>query len=140
MNIKSGLIKLLDVRRHLLTIIITSMFSIMQNQPLYSQANQCLRIAHVVIDSAQLDNYRAALKEGIETAVRAEPGVISLYAVYDKNNPTHVTVFEIYADIAAYESHVQTAHFKKYKSTVQNMVKSLELTDVVPIAFESKSK
>jgi quinol monooxygenase YgiN len=124
----------------LLTIIITSMFSIMQNQPLYSQANQYLRIAHVVIDSAQLDKYRAALKEGIETAVRAEPGVISLYAVYDKNNPTHVTVFEIYADITAYETHIQTAHFKKYKSTVQNMVKSLEMTDVVPIAFESKSK
>jgi quinol monooxygenase YgiN len=50
----------------------------------------------------------AALKEGIETAVRIEPGVQTLYAVYDKEHPTHVTVFEVYADSAAYHAHLET--------------------------------
>lgn len=63
-----------------------------------------------------------------------------LYAVYDIEKPTHVTVLEIYSDTDAYNSHIQTARFKKYKSSVQNMVKSLELTDVMPIALESKLK
>lgn len=99
-----------------------------------------MRIARIVVDSAQLDDYKEALKEGMETAVRTEPGVLSLYAVYDKEDPTHVTVFEIYLDEDAYKSHIQTPHFKKYKSTVQNMVKSLELSDVSPIALEAKSK
>ena len=99
-----------------------------------------MRIARVVIDSAKLESYKAALKEGIETAVRKEPGVLSLYAVYEKNNPTHVTVFEIYADEDAYKSHIQTPHFKKYKSAVGDMVKFLLLEDVVPIALESKPK
>jgi len=102
--------------------------------------NSYMRIAKIVVDSAQLENYKAALKEGMEAAVRTELGVLTLYAVYEKNNPTHVTVFEIYADEDAYKSHIQTSHFKKYKSTVEHMVKSLELTDVAPIALEVKTK
>ncbi len=97
-----------------------------------------IRIAHIVVDSARLPEYRAALKEGIEAAIRTEPGVLTLYAVYDRQHPTHVTVFEIYADEAAYQAHVQTPHFLKYKETVKDMVKSLELVDAVPIGLESK--
>ena len=59
---------------------------------------QIVRLAKLVIDSAQLENYKAALKEGIETAVRLEPGVMTLYAVSEKDNPTHITILEIYAD------------------------------------------
>lgn len=98
-----------------------------------------MRIARIVVDSAQLDSYRAALREGMEAAVRTEPGVISLYAVYEKNNPTHVTVFETYASEAAYQSHIHTPHFLKYKSGTRDMVRSLELVDVAPIALEAKS-
>ena len=103
-----------------------------------AQDNRVIRVARIVIDSAQLENYKAALKEGIETAVKVEPGVLMLQAVSDREHPTHVTVFEIYADAAAYKSHIETPHFKKYKNTVKNMVKSLELTDVDPVAFAAK--
>jgi quinol monooxygenase YgiN len=102
--------------------------------------NLVVRMAKLQIDSAQLENYKAAVKEHIETAVRVEPGVLTLYAVYEKNNPTHVTVFEIYANAEAYKSHLQTAHFLKYKSGTKDMVKSLELVETVPIALESKLK
>ena len=102
--------------------------------------NLVVRIAKLQIEPAQLENYKAALKEHAETAVRIEPGVITLYAVYEKNNPTHVTVFEIYADNEAYQSHLKTPHFLKYKSTTKEMVKALELIETVPIALESKSK
>jgi quinol monooxygenase YgiN len=97
-----------------------------------------VRIAKLKIDSAQLDAYKAALKEHAETAVRVEPGVLTLYAVYEKNNPTNVTVFEIYANQDAYKAHLQTPHFLKYKNITKNMVKSLELTETVPIALETK--
>src|ERR1700733_12191860 len=90
-----------------------------------------VRIARLQIDSAELENYKAALKENAETAVRVEPGVISLYAVYEKDNPTHVTVFEIYASKEAYQLHLKTAHFLKYKTGTKNMVKSLELIEAV---------
>ena len=99
-----------------------------------------VRIAKLVIDSSRLDEYKAALKLHAETAVRVEPGVITLYAVYEKNNPTHVTVFEIYANNDAYQSHIKTDHFLKYKTSTKDMVKSLELVDTVPIALETKTK
>jgi quinol monooxygenase YgiN len=103
-----------------------------------AQDNRVIRIAKITIDPVHLEEYKTAVKEQIEAAVRIEPGVLTLYAVHDKNDPTRVTVFEIYADKAAYQSHVQTEHFKKYKSATARMVKSLELIDVDAIAMESK--
>jgi quinol monooxygenase YgiN len=104
------------------------------------QSSLVVRIAKLQIDSAQMENYKAALKEHAETAVRVEPGVLTLYAVYEKNKPTHVTVFEIYASPEAYQAHIKSAHFLKYKTTTKDMVKSLELVDTVPIALETKYK
>jgi quinol monooxygenase YgiN len=95
-------------------------------------------IAKIQIDPAQLESYKAALKEHAETAVRVESGVLALYAVADKNDPNHITVFEIYANTTAYKAHLQKAHFKKYKSTTKDMVKSLELVETVPIVLAAK--
>jgi quinol monooxygenase YgiN len=122
---------------HILIIIITLPFS---NMAAAQNKTNYMRIAKIVVDSAKLESYKAALKEGMRAAVSKEPGVLTLYAVYEKNNPTHVTVFEIYADEDAYKLHIQTPHFKKYKAAVENMVTSLELIDVVPIALDNKTK
>jgi quinol monooxygenase YgiN len=58
--------------------------------------------------------------------------------VADKENPSHVTVFEIYADVEAYKTHLETAHFKKYKAATQDLVKSLKLRDTIPILLGAK--
>ena|ERR1700750_654894 len=118
-----------------LVFIMTTAFN---NHSDAQDKNLVVPIARLQIDSAQLDNYKSALKTHAETAVRVEPGVISLYAVYDKNHPTHVTVFEIYASQDAYQAHLKTAHFLLYKKTTKEMVQSLELIETVPIALESK--
>ena len=101
---------------------------------------QIVRLAKLVIDSTQLENYKALLKEGIETAVKVEPGVLTLYAVAEKNNPTHFTILEIYADEDAYRMHLQTPHFIKYKTGTKDMVKSLELVETVPLVPGMKIK
>ena len=99
-----------------------------------------VRVAEIEIDPAQIEPFRAAAKEQIEAAVRLEPGVLTLYSVADRENPSLVFVFEIYADVDAYKAHLETAHFKKYKSTTQDMVKSLKLRDTVPILLGAKTK
>src|SRR5277367_3568174 len=73
-----------------------------------------VRIAELEIDPVQLAAYEAALKEEIATSMRVEPGVLTLYAVSVKGQPNQIKIFETYKDQAAYESHLQTAHFKKY--------------------------
>ena len=102
--------------------------------------NQMVRLAKLVIDSTQLENYNALLKEEIETSVRVEPGVLTLYAVAEKNDPTHITILEIYADTVAYKSHILTPHFIKYKNGTKDMVKSLELVETVPLVPGMKIK
>jgi quinol monooxygenase YgiN len=92
-----------------------------------------VRIAELEIDPAQLPAYRDALKKEITTAIRVEPGVLTLYAVSVKDQPSQVRIFETYKDQRAYESHLQTPHFKEYKAETQGMVKSLKLIEAEPI-------
>ena len=102
--------------------------------------NQMVRLAKLVIDSTQLENYNALLKEEIEASVRVEPGVLTLYAVAEKNDPTHITILEIYADTVAYKLHLLTPHFIKYKNGTKDMVKALELVETVPLVPGMKIK
>jgi len=80
------------------------------------------------------------LKEEIEASVRLEPGVLTLYAVSEKENPNHITILEIYANADAYKAHLQTPHFIKYKTATKDMVKSLELSESVPLLPGMKIK
>ena len=122
------------------TILIVFMSIFLINNSFAQDKNLVVRIAKLQIDSAQLDAYKSALKIHAETAVKVEPGVLNLYAVYEKNHPTHVTVFEIYANADAYKAHLLTPHFLKYKTETKEMVKSLELIETIPIALETKYK
>jgi quinol monooxygenase YgiN len=101
---------------------------------------QHIQIAEIEVDSAQLDGYKAAATQQIEAAIRLEPGVLVLYSVSNKDNPAHVTVFEIYRDREAYLAHLQAPHFLKYKATVEKMVKSLKLIPVDPVMLGTKAK
>ena len=103
-------------------------------------AEPMYRLAKIKVDPAQLEMYTIALKEQMNTAIQLEPGVLSYTAVADKSNPNQITILEVYADSAAYLSHIQTPHFKKYKETVKNMVQSLELNDVHLVASAKKKK
>jgi quinol monooxygenase YgiN len=99
-----------------------------------------VRIVELEIDSVHLERFKAALAEDAKAAVLKETGVLTLHAVYDKDHPTHVTVFEIYENEDAHKSHQQTEHFLKYKKTTTGMVKSVLRKRVIPIALETKSK
>jgi quinol monooxygenase YgiN len=99
-----------------------------------------VRVAQIEIDPARLESYKAIAKEQIETAIRPEPGALTLYAVAEQDDPTRVVVFEIYVDLQAYRAHIETPHFKKYKADTQDMVKSLKLVDTVPIVLGAKAK
>lgn len=110
----------------------------LSNKVMAQDKKQMVRLAKIKIDSSQLEKYNAALKAQMTTAIRDEPGVLTYYAVADKSDPSSITILKIYADTAAYHLHIATPHFKKYKETVRNMVKSLELVDVTLIASAKK--
>ncbi|GAB2522468.1 putative quinol monooxygenase [Spirosoma aerophilum] len=122
-------------------VLAVSMLMLLSAGQTFSQPKtQMVRMAKIVVDPAQLEPYKALLKEEIEASVRLEPGVMTLYAMSEKDNPTHITILEIYADSAAYKAHIQTPHFLKYKTGTKDMVKSLELIETVPLVPGMKIK
>jgi len=104
-----------------------------------SQDNRVYEIAQIRVDPAQLDKYNSALKEVMTTSIEVEVGVLSYYALSDKKDPSCITLFEIYADSASYNAHILSPHFLKYKETVKDMVKSLELKYVDVIGISKKA-
>jgi len=130
----------MKLRHGRLLIIMTIVMSLSFVNSLAQDKATYMRIAKITVDSNKLDDYLIALKAQMESALKYEEGVLAYTAVQDKDSPVKITIFETYASVAAYQSHILTEHFKKYKTTVADMVKHLELTDVIPIAVQSKLK
>ena len=103
------------------------------------QRKMMVRIAELEIETDYLDEYLEILKEESEASLRLEPGVICIYPMFQKQNPTQIRLLEIYANKEAYESHLKTPHFQKYKTTTAEMVKDLKLIDMEAIDHESMS-
>ncbi|MBU3832254.1 MAG: antibiotic biosynthesis monooxygenase [Candidatus Desulfovibrio faecigallinarum] len=99
-----------------------------------------VRLSLITVDPARLEEYKAYLKEGVTASMSREPGVLVLYPTTRKDAPNVFTILEIYANRAAYESHIKSAHFQKYKQGTLDMVQSLELVDVDPLVPELKIK
>lgn len=99
-----------------------------------------VRIARLVIDPAQLVAYQVAVKEEMAESVRLEPGVLAIYSVAEKDHPNRLHFFEIYADEAAYQSHIASPHFQKYLKTTKAMIVSKELLETEPVQLSAKAK
>ena len=99
-----------------------------------------IRISEIEIDSSYLEEYNSILQEESRASVLLEPGVIAIYPMYQKQNPTQIRILEIYANREAYESHLKTPHFQKYKTSTLKMVKSLKLVDMDNIDPETMAE
>ena len=98
-----------------------------------------VRIAELGIDPAQLERYTVALREEIEASVRLEPGVLAIHAVAEKGAPCKLRFFEMYADAAAYDAHIASAHFRTYAETTKDMITSKKLIETVPVLLGAKA-
>lgn len=94
------------------------------------EQDMMVRISEIEIEPEHLAAYKAILKEEAAASVKLEPGVIAIYPMYQRDKPTQIRIVEIYANKAAYQSHLQTPHFLHYKTTTLKMVKSLKLVDM----------
>ena len=97
-----------------------------------------VRIAELEIDPAELAAYRVLLAEEIEASVEREPGVLMLHAVAERERPERIRILEVYASREAYEAHLKTPHFLKYKEGTADMAKALRLVDVDPVMMRGK--
>ena len=96
-------------------------------------ADAIVRLSKIEVYPQHLDEYMKYAAEVGEVSLRTEPGVLTMYAVGEKENPCKITILETYANKAAYEKHIASEHFKKYKHETMHMVKSLVLSDQTPL-------
>lgn len=101
-----------------------------QKKEEFNTGKMMIRISEIEIEPDYLDEYISILKEESRASVELEPGVISIYPMFQKENPNEIRILEIYADKKAYEAHLQTTHFKHYKTTTLQMVRSLKLVEM----------
>lgn len=102
------------------------------------QADGIVRLPKIEVEPKYLDEYMKFAAEVGEVSLRTEPGVLTMYAVSDKENPCLITILETYASEEAYRQHIVSAHFQKYKQGTLHMVKSLQLCDQKPLNLASK--
>lgn len=69
---------------------------------------------HHYIKSEGIEAYKAVTLENAQKT-RLEPGVLRFEFFQDAANPAHFSLFEVYADMAARDAHLQTEHFLKWK-------------------------
>ena len=96
-------------------------------------ADGIVRLSKIEIYPQYLDAYLRYAVEVGEVSLRTEPGVLTMYAVSEKENPCRVTILETYASRGAYEKHIASEHFQRYKQETLHMVKSLVLSDQTPL-------
>ena len=96
-------------------------------------ADGIVRLSKIEVYPQHLDEYMKYATEVGEVSLRTEPGVLTMYAVSEKENPCKVTILETYASHEAYEKHIASKHFQKYKQGTLHMVKSLVLSDQTPL-------
>ena len=96
-------------------------------------ADGIVRLSKIEVYPQYLDEYMKYATEVGEISLRTEPGVLTMYAVGEKENPCKVMILETYASREAYEKHIASEHFQKYKQGTLHMVKSLVLSDQKPL-------
>lgn len=89
-----------------------------------------IRLAQIVIATDKLPAFRQSVFSEMQTAIKKEPGVLAMYAgSLPQENQWYF--FEVYQDVSSYETHRQTAHFKRYLEETTPLVVSKQLTRLV---------
>lgn len=96
-------------------------------------ADGIVRLSKIEVYPQYLDEYMKYATEVGEISLRTEPGVLTMYAVSEKENPCRITILETYASHEAYGKHIASEHFQKYKQGTLHIVKTLVLSDQTPL-------
>ena len=122
----------MDMRR--IVILFVLVFSITA----VAQENETMivRLAEIEVYPQHLKEYLEFANEVDRLSVEREPGVVCLYPMQSAEDSTKIHILEIYASEKAYQQHLKTDHFQKYKQGTLHMVKDLKLPTMKPLDEE----
>ncbi|UIR57707.1 antibiotic biosynthesis monooxygenase [Sphingobacterium sp. SRCM116780] len=124
MNMQRNLYKIGFV----LITLLTGLFA--NNKAIAQKKDMLIRISEIEIYPEHLTAYKVILQEEAEASMKLEAGVVAIFPMYQKEDSTQIRIVEIYNGNKAYQSHLKTPHFLKYKTMTLKMVKALKLIDM----------
>ena len=99
--------------------------------------NMIVRIAEIEVFPQYLEEYLAFANEVDRLSIERESGVICLFPMQSAEDSCQIRILEIYASEEAYQQHLKTPHFLKYKQGTLHMVKDLKLPTMKPLDPET---
>ena len=114
-----------------ITLFIALTLSVMANAQ--TTSDMLIRISEIEVYPEYLTEYLTFAKDVGATSVKEEPGVVCIYPMVQQRDSCQIRILEIYRDMDAYKSHIQTKHFQTYKQGTLHMVKKLDLVDMYPL-------
>lgn len=97
-----------------------------------------VRWSELEIDTAWVDSFKPLAEKNVRETRRTESGVLAFYSASEKDHPNRIRVLEIYADTNAYQAHLQSPHFQKFRSDTGQMVTNRKLFEAVPVILGAK--
>ena len=117
--------------------LLLMLFALVLSVTAVSQDAMIVRLAEIEIYPEHLKEYLDYANEVDRLSVERELGVICLFPMQSVEDSTQIRILEIYASEEAYQSHIKTEHFQKYKQCTMHMVKSLKLPSMQPLDPET---
>ena len=108
-----------------------------KSQSPQARGDLIVRTAEIEVYPEYLREYLTYANEVDRLSVEREPGVICLFPMQSIEDSTQIRILEIYASEEAYQRHIKTEHFQKYKQGTLHMVKSLKLPTMQPLDPET---
>ena len=110
-----------------------------QTKPVAESFNgkMIVRLAEIEVYPKHLKEYLEFANEVDRLSMEREPGVVCLFPMQSAEDSTQIRILEIYASEEAYQLHLKTDHFQKYKQGTLHMVKSLNLPTMQPLDPET---
>lgn len=96
-----------------------------------------MRIVHVSVHVKpdQVENFKAAVIENAQNSIQ-EPGIARFDVVQQEDDPTRFVLVEVYRTPDGHPQHRETAHYKKWRDTVEDMMaeprQAVWYTNIIP--------
>ena len=126
----------IDVHSHIITPEFVSALET-EGRVMDEAGEMIVRIAEIEVYPQHLKEYLEFANEVDRLSIEREPGVICLYPMQSAEDSCQIRILEIYASEEAYQQHLKTDHFQKYKQGTLHMVKDLKLPTMKPLDPET---
>lgn len=104
-----------------------------------SYADPIIRIFEMQIRPDSVETFTALGKHNIRQSVNTEQGVLGMYVMTDKDDPSKFYIVEAYADENAYQAHRASPHFQAWLDGAKDMIVSRKMIETHPVVFGSKA-